>query len=119
VPADMRIADLLQVMLRERHLGYPVVDRAGRLVGMVDLADLAGKAPEDLVEAVMSRDVDTIALTATALDAFLRMSRRNFGRLVVVGRDREMVGILSKTDLIRAIQIRMVVAGMPAEPAAG
>jgi Zn-dependent protease/predicted transcriptional regulator len=119
VPADMRIADLLQVMLRERHLGYPVVDRAGRLVGMVDLADLAGKAPEDLVEVVMSRDVDTIAPTATALDAFLRMSRRNFGRLVVVGRDREMVGILSKTDLIRAIQIRMVVAGMPAESAAG
>ncbi len=119
VPVDMRVAELLQVMLRERHLGYPVVDRAGRLVGMVDLADLQGKAPEELVEAVMSREVGTIALTATALDAFLRMSQRNFGRLVVVGRDREMVGILSKTDLIRAIQIRMIVAGMPPEPAAG
>jgi Zn-dependent protease/CBS domain-containing protein len=119
VPPDMRVADLLQLMLRERHLGYPVVDRAGRLVGMVDLADLQGKPSETLVEQVMSHEVGTIALSATALDAFLRMSRRNFGRLIVVGRDREMVGILSKTDLIRAIQIRMIVAGMPAESGAG
>ncbi|MDR7482649.1 MAG: site-2 protease family protein [Armatimonadota bacterium] len=119
VAADMRVADLLQQMLRERHLGYPVVDRAGHLVGMVDLADLQGTTPEARVEQVMSHEIGTIAPTATALDAFLRMSRRNFGRLVVVGRDRELVGILSKTDLIRAIQIRLIVAGMPAEPAAG
>jgi Zn-dependent protease/predicted transcriptional regulator len=108
VPPDLPIADLLQKMLRERRLGYPVIDTAGRLVGIVDLKHVQGAQPDATVAQVMSTDIVTISSTGTALEAFQVMSANNFSRLVVVDARKEMVGIVSKTDLVRAIQVRVV-----------
>ncbi len=36
------------------------------------------------------------------------MSRDNFNRLIVVNAAQHMVGILSKTDFMRAIQVKLV-----------
>lgn len=116
VPPDLPIAALVQKMLRERHLGYPVVDAAGRLSGMVSLADIQGADPDAPVGQVMTRDVLTVLPAATAMQAFERMSRNNFGRLVVVDRRGEIVGILSKTDLIRTVQVRVVGLELQPEP---
>ncbi|MDR7417859.1 MAG: site-2 protease family protein [Armatimonadota bacterium] len=108
VSPDMRLGDLIAKMLQERHLGYPVVDAGGRLVGMVDLADIQGLGAEVPVNQVMTLEVTTIPERASALEAFQMMSRNNFRRLVVVGAGRDMVGIISKTDLVRAVQVRVV-----------
>ncbi|MDQ7858150.1 MAG: site-2 protease family protein [Armatimonadota bacterium] len=108
VPPDLPVADLLQKMLRERHLGYPVVDGTGHLVGVVDLQHVQGAQPDATVERVMSTEVVMIPETGTALEAFQIMSANNFSRLVVVDARKEMVGIVSKTDLVRAIQVRVV-----------
>jgi CBS domain-containing protein len=108
VPADMRVADLIDKMMRESHLGYPVVDQHGRLVGMVDLHDLQGVSADSPIERVMTRDITTIPDRASALEAFRTMSTNNFKRMVVVGPAREMVGIITKTDLVRAVQVRVV-----------
>lgn len=117
VPVEMPVAELVHKMLRERHLGYPVLDRAGRLVGMVTLEHLQGADASATVEGVMSRDVVTVPASGSALEAFQLMSRNNFGRLVVVGADRGIVGIISKTDLIRTVQVRIVGLGIQPEPA--
>jgi Zn-dependent protease/predicted transcriptional regulator len=108
VSTDMRLGDLITKMLKERHLGYPVVDPSGRLVGMVDLNDIQGLEADVPVEQVMTRDITTISERASALEAFRTMSRNNFRRLVVVGPSRDMVGIVSKTDMVRAVQLRIV-----------
>lgn len=108
VPADMRVADLIEKMMRESHLGYPVVDQHGRLVGMVDLHNLQGVPADAPVEQVMTPDVTTIPERASALEAFRTMSTNNFRRMVVVGIGRDMVGIITKTDLVRAVQVRAV-----------
>jgi Zn-dependent protease/predicted transcriptional regulator len=108
VGVDLPLADLLQKMLRERHLGYPVVDAAGRLVGIVDLKHVQGARSDAVVGDVMSREVVTIPESGTALHAFEVMSAHDFSRLVVVDGHKAMVGIVSKTDLVRAIQVRVV-----------
>lgn len=108
VAHDMRLGDLIAKMLQERHLGYPVVDASGRLVGMVDLADIQGRGADVPVDQVMTQRVTTISERASALEAFQVMSRNNFRRLVVIGAGRDMVGIISKTDLVRAVQVRVV-----------
>ncbi|MDR7521780.1 MAG: site-2 protease family protein [Armatimonadota bacterium] len=117
VPIAMPIADLIQKMLRERHLGYPVVDAAGNLAGIVTLNDLQGADASAPVERVMSPTVATISVRGSALEAFEAMSRNNYGRLVVLGPGRQMVGIITKTDLIRAVQVRVVGLAIQPEPA--
>jgi Zn-dependent protease/CBS domain-containing protein len=110
------VAELVSRMFRERHTGYPVLE-SGRVVGLVTLAD-AQRVPEVerdayLVRDVMSDDLVTITPGADAMDALTTMQGRGIGRLVVMtdpgpyGResDREFVGLLSRTDLMTALEI--------------
>jgi CBS domain-containing protein len=106
VPPHVTASELTQLMFRERHLGFPVVDESGKLLGMIELSALNGVPPDVPVSQVMSSDVRTIRESAPALDAFNAMARSGFGRLVVVDESGRMVGILCKSDLMRAIQIR-------------
>jgi Zn-dependent protease/CBS domain-containing protein len=115
IAPDATVQDLMTMMVRERHLGFPVV-QDGQIAGMIDLSQVQGAPPETPIAQLMQRKVATIDENAQALDAFTRMGRSGFGRLVVVDREGRMVGIISKTDLMRAIQIR-VAATSPRETA--
>jgi len=57
------------------------------------------------VRDVMKREIISIGPDADAFDALKLMSSRNLGRLIVM-EDGQMVGIVSRTDLMRAIQFR-------------
>lgn len=107
VEPHMKVANFVQLMFFKKHLGYPVVDTDGRLVGIVKLHHAENAAENALVGEIMSREPNTIEEHRSAVDAFQRISQNDIGRLIVVDRNGRMVGILSKTDLVRAIQIRM------------
>jgi Zn-dependent protease len=114
VSPDTSVAELIQRMLQEGHLGYPVTDDRGRVVGMATLHDVrrmrssAVTEDEVTVGQIMREKFVMVQESASALEAFHRMSRDNFNRLIVVDTAQNIVGILSKTDLIRAIQVKMV-----------
>lgn len=119
VPPNMSVQELVGKMLRERRLGYPVVDHGGRLSGVVDLEQTQEKSPETTVGEIMKRDAETITPDKSAIDAFSLLSRNNYRRLVVVDESGEMVGIISKTDLVRTIQVRMVGLNLEEEGSGG
>jgi Zn-dependent protease len=108
VPAWLTVGELYRHMLVERHKGFPVVDRDGRLIGMVDMRQLQGVDPATPVWQVMSTDVLGINERASALDAFTQISRSDTGRLIVFDDANRMVGIVTQRDLMRAIQVRMM-----------
>jgi len=101
-------------MFQERHLGYPVVDSQEGVVGIVTLEDVRRMRGSGLTEEqttvaqIMKEKFITVDENANALEAFQRMSRDNFNRLIVVNAAQNMVGILSKTDFMRAIQVKIV-----------
>ena len=107
VRPDLPVGELLELMIRERHLGFPVTDDDGRVVGTVGLRDLQ-EAPADglRVAQVMDADVHRIAEGAPAREAFEQMGSRGFGRMIVTGEGGKMTGIVTKADLMRLIQIR-------------
>jgi Zn-dependent protease/CBS domain-containing protein len=122
VEAGATIADLLETMFRQRHTGYPVM-RNGDVVGMVTLADARNVDTVEreafLVEDVMTTDLTTVDAESNAMDAFEVMQQEGIGRLLVTDED-ELVGILSRTDLMTAFDIIReggAVAGSPATPA--
>jgi CBS domain-containing protein len=108
VSEETTIADLLSRMFTERHIGYPVL-RNGNLVGMVTLDDTA--AVEEVerdayrVADVMSTDLRTITPDTDAMTAFQQMQQNGVGRLPVVDEAGDLVGIVSRTDMMRAFNI--------------
>ena len=109
VDPDTTISDLLTRMLTERHTGYPVVDSREELIGMVTL-DHARSIKEVERDAytvgdVMERDVTAIAPTADAFTALQAMQEHGVGRLPVVDAAGNLIGIVSKTDLMTAFNV--------------
>jgi Zn-dependent protease/CBS domain-containing protein len=114
VSSETRVSDLVQRMFRERHLSFPVLDDTSRLVGFVTLQDIrrmkASGQPEaeTTVGEIMTHDVERIGEHESAFEAFQRIGRSKTGRLVVIDQFGRLIGLISKTDLIRAVQVRTV-----------
>lgn len=108
VHTGMQLKDVIAVMQRYRHGGYPVLDPAGRLAGMVTLRDvrevpLEGRLTTP-VTAVMATDLAVLTPDQTLADAALLMARRGVGRLPVVDSEdpNRLLGIVSRSDVLRS-----------------
>lgn len=113
VGASMLVSDVVQKMVSERHLAYPVVDADRRVLGVVTVREVKAADPSARVGDVMVRDVPAIGYDRTALDALELMSRSGVGRLPVVDEEGRLRGLVTKTDLIRAVQVRALLDGAP------
>lgn len=115
--ASTPVADLVERMFTERHLAFPVLEAGGELAGIVSLNDVRAMRMRGLDEGatsvrdIMSRDVATIGMHESALEAFQRINASSSGRLIVTGELGRMEGIISKTDLLRILEVRMVSGG--------
>ncbi|ADD27380.1 site-2 protease family protein [Meiothermus ruber] len=104
VPPSLTVAELLEKMMLERHVGYPVVEE-GRLLGLISLEDLHGASPQTRVLERMRPPLQ-VNQDTEALAALQRMAEQGFSRLLVTDEQGHLIGILSKTDLLRALQLR-------------
>ncbi len=108
VGTDTSVAELLDRMLVDRHTGYPVMD-GDRLVGMVTLDDARSikEVERDAyrVRDVMSVELATISPDADAMTALQRMQERKVGRLPVVDGRGEIIGLISRSDLVTAFNV--------------
>lgn len=107
VSPDTSVAALIERMFNERHTGYPVTED-GRVVGIVTLGDAqeVREVERDAytVADVMTSELETIGPDADAMTAIERLQSAGIGRLVVMD-DEEMVGLISRTDLMTALDI--------------
>ncbi len=92
--------------------GVPVIDGAGRLVGVVSQADLLRIRASGLpwtgwhglrVRDVMSEPALTIGSSDSLAEAAERMVERKVHRLVVVDEEQQPVGVLAQSDVLREI----------------
>jgi predicted transcriptional regulator len=110
VPPDWTLDRLIGVMFETKHMGYPVQEsQDSPVLGVITFSDVqkvpASEQSTTRVGDVMTRAVITIHPDADAFDALKLMSMRNLGRLIVMA-DGQMQGIVSRTDIMRAIQFR-------------
>ncbi len=107
VPKEMTLRELMGLMFKEKHRGYPVMED-GELQGIVTLTDLQ-KVPDEGRDAtrvgdVMARNIYVIAPEEEASVAMKMMNERGIRRLPVIDAGR-LVGIVSREDLVRAIEL--------------
>ncbi len=111
---DWTLDQLIDVMFKTKHMGYPVQEsHASPVLGVITFSDVR-KTPEQRgvirVRDVMVSEIIAIEAEADAFDAFKLIASESVGRLIVMDRGR-MVGIVSRTDLIRSVQFRGAYGG--------
>ncbi|MGB0653309.1 MAG: chloride channel protein [Thermoplasmatota archaeon] len=105
---DVTVADAFSDLLNLGHNGLPVLDEAGDLVGVVTRSDLSrhlGEGHGDrLLRDIVSGDLVTAYPHERLFRARDRLFEHDIGRLLVVDpKDKhKLVGILTRTDLLRA-----------------
>ncbi|HOI57724.1 MAG: CBS domain-containing protein [Methanoculleus sp.] len=108
VEPTMPLSRLLEMMYETKHLGFPVVER-GSLVGIVALADVHKISPLDReamqVQDVMTRTPTTLPPSAPLIDALKIITGMNIGRIPVVA-DDTLIGIVTRTDVLRVMELR-------------
>lgn len=114
VTPDIPVQDALAQMRKERVNRYPVVDKKGKLVGIVSVDDLLNASPSEAtslsvweinyllskitVERVMAKDVITVDEDDTLEQAARLMADNRIGGLPVM-RQGSMVGIITQTNI--------------------
>ena len=119
VSADASVAELVDLMVRERHTGYPV-ERDGEVVGLVTLEDARAvrEVERDAyrVEEVMTTELYTVAPATDVMTALEELDDRSVGRLLVMD-DGEFAGLLTRTDIMTALSIIKSSGRYQSEPA--
>jgi Zn-dependent protease len=108
VEPTMPLPRVVEMMYETKHLGFPVLER-GSLVGIIALADIHKTSPIDReamqVRDVMTRNPTTLPPPASLIDALRIITGQNIGRIPVVA-DGELVGIVTRTDVLRVMELR-------------
>jgi len=113
---DMPYDEAYHMVFTSHHNGFPVVDNDGHLVGIITEGDfgrhmLTGttRAHEVKLKEIMCTHVKTVYPDTPVWEVHQLFDQLRFGRFPVVSRDnpREIVGIVTRSDLIHAYPIAL------------
>ena len=102
---DDPVEDAAVALLRGRHSALPVVDAAGRLLGVISEADLLADATvrrpsRATVGRVMTAPAVSVPVEASVAQARALFVERGLRTLPVVAADDRLVGVLGRSDLV-------------------
>lgn len=123
VRADMLINELRDFVYHSKLSSFPVVDGTKRLSGMLSLSDCEDCFRQDTEKALTAQDIATRdVVTVTEHDSlFLALSKitnGDFAILPVVNKDRprELVGVISRRDIMSTYEDIVIKKGGRSEP---
>jgi len=108
VSPEMNLTELANMFAKSGHHGFPVVDKAGHLKGVVTVADLEAKmtsANKNLTAAdIATTNLITAYPDESLHDVLHKLGDSEVGRIPVVDRKEpsKLVGVLRRHDFIRA-----------------
>ncbi|HID26697.1 MAG TPA: CBS domain-containing protein [Methanosarcinales archaeon] len=112
VPSEMTVSELVDLMFKQKFRGYPV--KNNKLEGVVTFSDVR-KIPKTehykvKVRDIMSKNILTVSADIDAIECMKLFAKHNVGRFVVMEKGK-MVGIITRTDMGRVIEIKGVSKG--------
>jgi CBS domain-containing protein len=114
---EMEILDAIGFLLEKRVTGAPVVDKAGRLVGILTEKDclrlvaagVAGNVPRGSVATYMTANPETIPPNMDVYFAAGLFLERDFRRFPVV-ENGKLIGAITRFDILRVIRANLSMA---------
>ena len=107
---ELEISDAIEMLVRYKYTGAPVVDLKGTLIGMLSEKDClkvavranAEGAAEALVGDFMTTAVDSVTPETSLFEVAQRFVNAPYKRMPVVEQGK-LVGQISRIDILRAI----------------
>ncbi len=109
VNGKIMISELLDMMAKQHHIGYPVVNDDNEPIGVVTLEEACQiekeKRDKTSVDQIVHRKPVAVQPGDTALDAFKKMSKFETGRVLVMdpADSKKMLGMVTKSDLMHTL----------------
>lgn len=112
----MPLDDLQRRFESSHHHGFPVLDKEGRLAGVVTLQDLDRAVEAGSLQGKTTAEIATTENLLLAYEdepmwtALQKLGIRDIGRLPVVkrGDDRRLIGVIRRKDIIQAYNMAIV-----------
>ncbi len=101
VSATTPVKNLAKILLQNRISGAPVVDKKGKILGVISEADIVAKKGKQ-VKSIMSPKVFTVDEETPVEEIASLMTHHNIKRVPVM-RAGKLVGIVSRADIVRAV----------------
>lgn len=107
ISPGMSVEELVDFMFRHKHMGYPVTEGT-EVKGIVTFTDVQKVHKDErknvIISDIMTKEIISLKEDDDAVMALKIMTRNNIGQIIII-QDKNMTGIVSRTDLLRAVQL--------------
>lgn len=111
---DMTIEEVLKLLINSRITGMPVVDKDGKMVGVVseyDILEQLSTATDFKPDAFrkkiqFSKSADSITASTPLSEIIDRFVKAKYRRLPVIDESGKLIGIITRRDLMRVFYYR-------------
>jgi CBS domain-containing protein len=102
------VRNLAMILIKNQISGAPVAGRNGKIIGVVSEADIVAKKGKD-VKAIMSKKIISVNEDTSVEEIAQLMTTHKIKRIPVMRGD-QVVGIVSRADIVSAIALGKHVA---------
>ena len=102
---DDTVEDYRKINHKTGNSRFPVMNHSNRLVGIVTAKDVIGKNDHIVIERVMTRNPSITKLHASVASVAHSMIWNGLEMLPVVQDNMELIGIISRQDVMKAMQL--------------
>ena len=102
---EQTLADALELMKAHRISGIPIVEKSGKLCGILTNRDVRfAENPKQPVSELMTRDnLATVPIGTTEAEARRILHQRRIEKLIVVDEDHRCVGLITVKDIEKSV----------------
>ena len=102
---DQTLAEALELMAANRISGIPIVEKSGKLCGILTNRDVRfAENPRQAVSELMTRDnLATVPIGTTEAEARRILHQRRIEKLLVVDREDHCVGLITVKDIEKSV----------------
>jgi len=110
VKPEITVSQLLDMMAKHHHMGYPVLNENDDLIGVITFEDVMNvpkeRRNEILVGDIAKKRLITAYPEDSVLYAFEKMNQYDIGRILIVDREnhKKLLGIITRSDIIHALR---------------
>lgn len=100
-----RVSHFNEANRKTSHSGYPVIDKNGKLVGIITSKDVVSRNETELIEKVMTSNPITVSGKTSVASAGHSMVWEGIDLMPVVSDHGILEGIISRQDVLKALQM--------------
>ena len=100
VTPETKVKEAIRLMVKKEVSGLPVVDEAGKVVGLLTEADALGARSNQNVESAMTKRVYKAKPSDSVKAIGATLMKHKIKRVPVVDKSGKLVGVVSRRDVL-------------------